>query len=85
VFSQSRFLLLALCIGLLGTCACQNNPKMEPATNRLPTAGKPAFGSFNLHKRHGLGDWQGQKAPSQNEWLDSIQQNQPPHQKSTFR
>jgi hypothetical protein len=84
LFSQSRFLLVTLCIGLLGTCACRQNEKIKPATNTLPLIGKPAFGSFSLRKKHGLGDWQGQKAPSQNEWLNDINQN-PNTPKSTLR
>ncbi|WP_373531965.1 hypothetical protein [Vampirovibrio sp.] len=75
MFSASRFwLLLLLCMGLLGTLGCQQTQTAKPTPSISPVTGPPAFGSFNLHKRHGLGGWQGQTMPSQTQWLKSLPQ-----------
>ncbi|WMU93342.1 hypothetical protein EMOOHJMP_00148 [Microcystis phage MaAM05] len=72
-----RILSLLLLAGFWGcapTPTQPSHPKTPPAhTARHSEMGASRFGSFNLHKRHGLGGWQGNSQTSQHQWLRQIQ------------
>lgn len=59
-------LRLGLTILLLAVAGCQDQTALNPPSSAAPTINpepaanrtiRPELGSFNLNKRHGLGDW----------------------------
>lgn len=69
--NKTVFGVFLLTIGMgLGFAGCMSSPKADsqdelaiPTAGALPAADfpgkRPVFGRFNIHKRHGLGGWEG--------------------------
>lgn len=72
-------------LALSGMTACKQPmvapPTQEPTaqgtTKLSPTS--PQFGSYNIHKRHGLGGWDRSAGPSQKTLLQDLEASTQPH------
>lgn len=76
-----RLRYLLIIAGLAGCpllYGCMPKPHVDSQQNTTPTQQAPAsahpnrFGSFNLQKRHGLGGWDQQSGPSEQELLNRM-------------
>lgn len=86
-FRFNALALLLLCSLLSGLTACKQPIAANTQTPVLSPTEKPRFGSYNIHKRHGLGGWDQPAGPSEKALLQQLEKNAQPtsSQSSTER
>lgn len=86
-FRFNALAILMLCGLLGGLTACKQPIASETQTPVLTPTENPRFGSYNIHKRHGLGGWDQPAGPSEKNLLQQLEKNAQPasSQSSTER
>jgi hypothetical protein len=74
-FRFNALALLMLCGLLGGLTACKQPIASDTQTPALSTTEKTRFGSYNIHKRHGLGGWDQSSGPSEKALLQQLERN----------